>query len=502
MSRINTNITSLIAQRTLGQQQGNLTKTLERLSTGYQINRGADNPAGLIASERLRSELAASTAAVGNAERADQVMNIAEGGLQEINSMLIQIQDLVGQSANEAGLSREEKEANQLQIDSILQTIDRISQTTSFEGTKLLNGTFDFKTTGQSNVVTDFQINAAKLNAGDTRQVQVAVTASAQHGALFVSAGGGTAINLANASSTFVFELTGSKGSRAFSFSSGTTLTAIASQINTFKDVLGVSAVGSGNYLELKSTTFGSSEFVKFKVVDDGGMTGGAVYVASAPNENAVQTATGATTFANVGDGVEDEGQDLGATINGIKATGKGNNANVSTDFIDLSVTLSANGAQTLGSFNAFTITGGGANFNLGPSVDIINKVSIGISNVTTRKLGNSTDGYLNDLAQGGTANVVDGDLATAQKIVATTIDQISSLRGRIGAFQKNVVGATIRSLGVAIENTRAAESTIRDTDFASQIAELSRNQVLVQAASSMLGISNAQGQNVLQLLG
>ncbi|MEM9884143.1 MAG: flagellin, partial [Planctomycetota bacterium] len=130
MSRINTNVTSLLGQRILTQQNKSLNTSLERLSTGLRINRGGDDPAGLIASEALRSQKASITSAIGNAERAEQVVNVAEGGLQEVNNLLLEVQALVGQSANDAGLSLEEKEANQLQIDSILQTIDRISETT------------------------------------------------------------------------------------------------------------------------------------------------------------------------------------------------------------------------------------------------------------------------------------------------------------------------------------------------------------------------------------
>ncbi|MCC7205532.1 MAG: flagellin [Phycisphaeraceae bacterium] len=498
MSRINTNITSLISQRVLNQQQSALTKSLERLSTGYRINRGSDDPAGLIASEKLRSEKTAISAAIGNAQRADQVLNVAEGGLGEINSLLTELQDLVGKSANDAGLSTEEREANQLQIDSILQTIDRLSQTTSFEGTKLLNGTYDFKITGQHGKVLDYKINAAKLDTGDTRTVSVAVTNSAQHGTLFISAGG-TALNLTAASSQFIFEITGAKGSREFSFTSGTTLSDVVTQINTFKDVVGVSASTTGNVLTLKSTDTGSDNFVKFAIQNAGGQTG-YVYTASSTDEDTAKAST-ATAFASLGDGMSDSGQDVGATVNGLKATGKGNSISVSSDFIDLDMTLSAGGAQALASFTAFTITGGGAKFNLGPNVDLINQVSIGIQNVASRKLGDVSEGYLSDLAQGGTANVVDGDLGSAQKIVAAAIDQVSSLRGRLGAFQKNIVGSTINSLGVAYENISAAESAIRDTDFASETAEMTRRQIMTQAASTMLGISNSQTSNILSLL-
>src|SRR5205814_9613881 len=110
-------------------------------------------------------------------------------------------------------------------------------------------------------------------------------------------------------------------------------------------------------------------------------------------------------------------------------------------------------------------------------------------------------DGYLSSLGSGQSQNVVDGNLETAQKIVNTAIDQVSSLRGRLGAFQKNVVGATIRQLGVSLENTSAAESSIRDTDFAAETAKLTRSQILVSAATSVLQLANSSPQSVLKLL-
>ncbi len=509
MSRINTNVGSMLAQRILGHQNKSLQQSLERLSTGLQINRGADSPAGLIASEKLRSEKTAITAAIGNAERADQVVNIAEGGLQEVNALLLEVQALVGESANRAGISREEKEANQLQIDSILQTIDRIASTTSFQGVKLLNGTYDFTVTGQNNRVRDFQINAAKLEHNGTREVQLVVTASAQHGSLFLSFGAGiTQLDLTNTASRFTFELTGARGSREFSFASGTRLSAIAAAVNTFKDVTGVSAAIStgGGYLKLRSDEFGSDQFVSFKLSSNGGQTGG-IIGAAASNENAV--GSGGSTFGAIqgSNAVNDTGQDLGAIINGIVATARGRTARVNTDFLDLSITLSAAstttpGAQTLGSYTAFTITGGGARFNLGPNVDILNQVSVGIKNVAARNLGNVSDGYLSSLSSGNANNLVTGNLETGQKIINSAIDLVSGLRGRLGAFQKNIVGATIRSLSISLENTSAAESAIRDTDFAKETASLTRAQILVQSATSVLGTANTQPQNVLALLG
>ncbi len=498
MSRINTNVQSLIGQRVLGQNNSTLNTSLERLSTGLRINRGKDDPAGLIASENLRSEKAAISAAIGNAERADQVVNIAEGGLQEINSLLIEVQSLVGQSANEAGLSEDEKKANQLQIDSILQTIDRIASTTSFQGTKLLNGTYDFTTSGVAATVADFQINGAKLAFGENTDVDVLVTQSAQHGALFLSTGAN--LTLGGNTSALVFELGGALGTREFTFGQSAAITDIATQVNKFSDVTGVSAVASGAYIELKSTEFGDDEYVSFKVNDAGGLSA-AVFLQSTTGENDIDNTTAGTLFSALTE-VRDAGQDVGAVINGVAAVSDGKNVRVNTDFLDVQFELTDGGAQNLNKIDALTITGGGAQFNLGPNVDILNQVSLGIGNVAARNLGTLTNGYLDQLGSSQGNNVVDGNLTGAQNIVNDAINQVSTLRGRLGAFQKNTIGATIRSLGVAFENTSAAESAIRDTDFAEETAALTRAQILVQSATQVLGIANSQPQNALALLG
>jgi flagellin len=118
------------------------------------------------------------------------------------------------------------------------------------------------------------------------------------------------------------------------------------------------------------------------------------------------------------------------------------------------------------------------------------------------RKLGSSALGYLSDLASGKDNNVVDGDVTDAQRIVEEATKQVSALRGRLGAFQKNVIGATTRSLNVAAENTTAAQSTIRDANFATETANLTRAQILVSSSTQILSLANQQPQGVLQLLG
>ena len=269
MSRINTNVSSLIAQRTLGSQNTGLNKSLQRLSTGLAINRGADDPAGLIASENLRSEKAAISSAINNAERAEQVVNVAEGGLQEVSNLLVELQSLVSSTANEAGVSDEEKEANQLQIDSILQTIDRIANSTSFQGEKLLNGNFDYQNNADSADFTDVTINAAKLSDdGTALSVSVDVVQSAATGVMFLSTDGGFDLN---GGGQFTIEVTGEKGSQQFTFASGTNGADMATAVNSFSDQLGVSAALSGTLLRLDSTDFGSDSFVRVKELDDTG---------------------------------------------------------------------------------------------------------------------------------------------------------------------------------------------------------------------------------------
>jgi flagellin len=489
MSRINTNVPSLLAQRVLNRQNTGLTTSLERLSTGYQINRGSDNPAGLIASENLRSEKNAITSAISNAQRADQVVNVAEGGLQEINNLLLEIQSLVGQSANEAGVSAEEKDANQLQIDSILQTIDRIANATSFQGIKLLNGSFDYTTSGVATTIDDVSVNSARLSedAGAYLNVTVDVLTSAQTGAIYLSTGA-SFTNANNGSVTF--EITGKDGVQQFTFASGTAQADIISAINTFSDALGVSASQNATdtaFVQINSIEFGSDSFVRVKTLEGTSTNLLTDNVANAPSAT----------------DLKDDGRDATVLINGTEATTGGLKARVSTTGFDVQITLDGTGAlNTTGGSSNFQITGGGANFNLAPKVDLAGKVSLGIETVTTGNLGDSIEGFISGIKSGGTSNVVNGDLTKAQRIVDAAIKQVSSLRGRLGAFQKNTVAATINSLGVALENTAAAESSIRDTDFARETADLTRQQILSQAATQALSIANSQPQSVLSLLG
>ncbi len=330
---------------------------------------------------------------------------------------------------------------------------------------------------------------------------------------------GGTGLDLAAANSSFPIEIAGSLGSRELTFTSGTTMTSIAAAINTFTDITGVQAAviasGTSNGIKLNSKEFGSSDFVSVKVVNDGGLstTNLGLYNCASQNFAALNT-TRVTDFSTTtaSNGVRDTGQDIGATINGITATSNGKTARINSDFLDVQVSLDTSTSQTLGvvggSTGALKITGGGADFQLAGQVDIAGKVSLGIGDVATRKIGKvetSTAGtfnFLSDLGSGKALNLVNGGLTLAQKAVGQASDQVASLRGRLGAFQKNTIGATIRSLGIAAENTAAAESVIRDADFAGETAGLTRSQILVSASTNVLALANSAPPSALPLLG
>ena len=150
MTRINTNVSSLVAQNTLARNTGDLQQALTRFSTGLQINTGKDDPAGLIASEALRADMTSIGKAISNSTRANLMIGTADSALGQVSSLLNDIRGLVVEAANEGALSTEQIEANQLQVDSSLEAINRIAQTTTFQGRRLLDGSLDFNTTANT----------------------------------------------------------------------------------------------------------------------------------------------------------------------------------------------------------------------------------------------------------------------------------------------------------------------------------------------------------------
>lgn len=487
MSRINTNISSLVAQQNLGKSNSSLETSLQRLSTGLSINRGADNPAGLIVSERLRSEISSVSQAMSNIERASNVIATTEAALAEISNLLIDIKGLTVEAANTGGFSKEEIEANQLQIDSAIESITRISNSTTFAGLKLLNGSLEYITSGvDPAIISDVDIYAANFGTASTIPITVEVIASAETAQLFIS--GNTAGSPGAFLSSVEFEITGPNGVQVISVASGTALSAVVFNINQVSDATGVSAymvdpLDPTSGMVLNSQTVGSDAFVSVRKLN---------------------TASGAffqTFDAQNGSPVlRDTGEDVLALVNGNLALGDGETISLRSQTVNMEMTLTRLASQTLGA-TSYTIIGGGADFQIGPTIDTSQRVGFGIGSVAASHLGNQTVGFLNSVASGGANSLVAGRQAQASSIIDVATDQIAILRGRLGAFERNTLDTTYNSQSIALENLTASESRVRDTDFAKETAALTRAQVMQSAGTSVLALANSTSQSVLSLL-
>ncbi|MCZ6836421.1 MAG: flagellin [Planctomycetota bacterium] len=490
MARINTNVSSLLAQHNLQRTDNDLRMRLQRLSTGLRINRGADDPAGLIVSERLRSELKGIDQAIDNSERTSSVIATMEGYLAEVNDLLNSVKSLIIQSANTGGISQDEIEANQLQVDSAIESITRISNTASFAGLRLLDGSLEYLTSGinNSNII-NADIHGAQFGNNSNIQLDVEVIASAQTATLFLSAITGTL------TSSVTLEIAGKEGVQILSFASGTQVSSVVKAINTLNDSTGVSAslyngADDTSGLVFNSRSYGSDSFISVKRISTGG------------------------TFFNLYDDkgtatvkTRDSGRDVIAMINGTIASGKGVIAKLNTPSLALELQLSDAFATTVsGTSTSFYITGGGAEFQLGPTVNETQQVNFGVNSIGASRLGSTLIGnaqyFLNSIKTGGDNSLVDGRSQQASDVLESAINDISVLRGRLGAFERNTIQTNIRSLQVGLENITAAESKIRDADFASETAKLTRAQILSQAGTSVLALANTSAQNVLALLG
>lgn len=482
MARINTNVPAIVAQRTLRQNHRDLQISLERLSSGLRINRGADDPAGLINSETLRAEIAGVDKAISNSQRAINIIATTEGALNEVAALLVDIQGLIVENANDAALSTEEKKANQLQIDSAIESITRIANTTTFAGRKLLNGSLDYITSGvDATKLATATVTGAQFGSASYIPVTVDITTSAQKAELFwrhsaVPAGQHVAI-----------EVEGSKGVTTFEWDAGVSIDQMIAAVNAETGATGIeaaraSATNPTSGMIFRSVGYGSDEFVSIHDLAGG---------------DAFGPVDGAGNIKR-----RDEGRDAVALVNGATARGRGLDLSLNTRTLDLSLTLRE--SFNVVSSTSFAITGGGALFQLGPDVSTNQQVNIGVQSIAATKLGNANMGFLSQIMEGDQFEAMGSpaQLTRASEIVNEAIRQVAVLRGRLGAFERNTLQTNINSMTITMENLTASESAIRDTDFAAETSRLTRNQILVNAGTSVLALANSTAQSVLGLLG
>ena len=468
----NTNTLTLlnIVNRTSAAQS----KTLTQLSTGLRINRAADDPAGLIALESLNAELTAVNAALGNNQRADAMLNVADGAITEISSLLTDIESLVMSSSSEAGLSAAEKAANQAQIDSAIASIDRIVNTTSFNGKKLLDGTQAIRTTG----VTSTDISNLRVYSRANSSSNVAVSVNVTNAAATASTVVTDFATGDKASGATTLAVTGTLGTATINIASGATQAEVVTAINAAKDSTGVSATGAATGINVNSTGYGSDEFLSVSVlsggyVDDGGSMGSVSRV---------------------------EGTDATVLVNGTQAGVDGLDVNYSSNGLALSFSLTSALNTSVGTTSFTVQSNGGATFQLG--TDARTRSTIGIDSLAAYNLGGGdSGGFLRELLSGGSADL-NTDTETAMKVVKKAISDVATVRGRIGGFQKFQVKTSINSLNATKAGLSDARSVIAETDFAQATAELNRQSVLLNSGIALLGLANQQASLILSLLG
>lgn len=489
MARINTNIASMIAQKSLSRSYQDLDIRLERLSTGLRINRGADDPAGLITSERLRSEMSAIGKAVSNSERAASVIATTEGALSEVSELLNSIKGLIIEASNTGGISPEELEANQLQIDSAIDAITRISNTASFAGLQLLNGSLDYLTSGvPTSAIANTKILGASFGTASSVPVSVQVLGSALTADITLTADYPGTTNDGTLLSSLTLEIMGNEGVTIIQFTSGTTMSDVVAAINSRRDSTGVQAslVSAGDLssgMVFSSIEYGSNAFVSVRRIGNGG-----------------------EFFDTRISGQREIGTDVTAIVNGVLATGKGLEIAVKSPGLNIEMLLTAAFAQDTANVKTFDITGGGAKFQLGPAVNVNQQINFGVRSVAASRLGatylDDELQFLNSIQSSGDNSLNSANFLNASKIIDSAIDEVAVLRGQLGAIERNTIQPNIRSLQVALENITASESKIRDADFALETSQLTRAQILVQAGTAVLATANSNAQTVLQLLG
>lgn len=463
------NITSLTAQHNLGRASVSVQKSVERLSSGLKINRGADGPAALVISEKQRAQIAGLRAAIDNSEKAVSLVQTAEGALSEINSLLIKVRSLAIDSANSGINDSDALAANQAEIDNALDTINRIANNTQFGTKKLLDGSAGINGSSSDSAV-DFLKGTADTTAGS---YAITVTTAGERA---------TETSTTTQTQALATDEILTINDVSITLTAGLSQTQVVNRINEFTAQTGVIADTVSGATRLYTQDFGSDSQVRVvsNVADD-------------------STSSGFGTTLQTDDGV-----DIIGTIGGTSFNGSGNVITADSGTAKgLSIQIDASSGDSATTGTAVTatisITDNSLQFQIGPNQN--QTANIAIDKVNPEALGFGVVGNQFN-------NLNEIDITSAAKandslgVIDAAIDDITNLRGSLGAFQQNTLESTANNLRATLENTVNAESVIRDTDFAEEISNFTRSQVLVQAGTAALGNANQIPQLVLQLLG
>lgn len=462
--RINQNISSLNAQRNLVQNTLRISKSIERLSSGLRINRGADDPSGLVLSEHLRWQVSGLAVAEQNALEGVNVVKTADGGLIEIQALLRQIRDLAVDAASDSNNNADSRAALQQQVESALNAIDQIASTTKYANRALLDGSAGI----QVGVVDTTNISSASFQSSvPVGYVDVQVTRAATKATA-------TGDNTYSAATDTVDNAgTITVNGVSLTVAATDTVQDVIDAINSMTSYTGVTAAWDTDHVVLTNSNYGSNYYVEYSESAD------------------ILFASGAGAY------LKEYGIDAAATVTYSDSTTATYDQGVGLVLRDSNgnqITLTETGNATGTYSQALFVSNNSAlSFQIG--VNVGETASIAISAVDSQHLGVS----------GSLANINISTVSGAEAaltIIDEAIDQVSTLRGRLGAFQANELEPQARNIAVARENLAASESAIRDTDFGREMAEYTTAQILVQSATAFLAQANMLPQAVLTLIG
>lgn len=468
--RINTNGSSLLARHQLGVTDLRSQRNLQRMSTGLRINRSADDPTGMALSESLRAQIGAMRQVSDNSRSAGDLVTVAEAGLSQISDLLHGIREAIVFATNGTA-SPDQLAAEQDFVDSAVESIRRIARTTRFGEIPLLNGDAGFDITNVDTAgileIRPVRIQFNPITDPTTFTVNVTTAATAAQLTPGAVAGGDVTI-----------QIEGPDGSAVLTLASGTTALQTAAAIQELRDLTGVYASGT----DILTESFGSSATLRMEVLSGSGTIGG----------------------LSAGQVLFDTGTDAAATFGGGSAAARGNTLLVDNSFFSGEIELQAGvtGAYT------FDVLRSGLLFQLGGTTTEVDQERVGIPSMEPEFLGKSEVTIGGETEGGFLASLVtgeDNDLFTntnnAFRILDLSVQDLNSARAALGAILANVIDPAGRSADVAVENLTAADSSLRDADFAFESAEFARNQVLFQSGVAVLGQANQIPQKVLRLL-
>ena len=483
---INTNISSLTAQRASGKVQDQLGTAMARLSSGLRINSAKDDAAGLAISERFTTQIRGLNQAARNANDGISLAQTAEGALSSVGDNLQRIRELAVQAAN-ATNSTTDRAALHAEAAQLISEIQRVGTQTSFNGIKLLDGSFSAQV---------FQVGA---NAGETITVDEIVDARTSSlgshsltadgtitGNVVTAASGAVTNGVTVATAATAFTVSTPAGtSSAITYAANAGADAIATAINTGGANIGVTATASNSAVLTSLSTAGTITFnlngsaVSAVVADQNDLSS----LVSAINGVAGSTGVTATFTTN-------------SAKNSITlSTTDGRNINLQ-DF------ASTGGATETVSFGGTTLTEGTtvSAVKTGTVTMASSKGAISTANASAQVFSAAgvNNSSFSSLAAVDLTTATNA--STALSVVDASLSQINSSRADLGAIQ-NRFSSTVASLQITGENLSASRSRIQDADFATETAALSRAQVLQQAATAMVAQANQLPQQVLQLL-